>query len=344
MLKELWADAKASMTLVAVVIGAGFASGREVLRFFTAFGEWSWACCFVAAALLSGLFAWAAILSGKLSAYDLTALSQKALGGPGGKIAAFLNGVLCVATAGAMLSAMGEVAALALPIRPAYWIGVFASLIIAGFIAHKGLELLAMVGGCLVLLCLLLYSLLFRLPPPETAALPYAGNGFRAVPLAATYAAMNAALGCGTLCELGRGKRKRTIIRICVLTGIPLLLLLLFANAVLYPHRDALLSEALPVVQLARSLGPLGYGMCLITLALSITTTLVALLRTLQRMMRRATSEHISFILALALPLATASTGFTALVKYVYPLLGVVCTLLFLAMIVKGGGVTDVTE
>lgn len=338
MRKKWIGDTQAALSLVAVVVGAGFASGREVLRFFTAFGAWSWAACVAAAAVMTGLSVFAAALAGRLSACDLAALSRQTIGGAGGTAAAMLSGALSAMTAGAMLAAMGELAQLTLPIRGAYWLGFFLSLAVGALAASRGIPALATIGGWLMPACVLLYALLLRLPPEAPiASAPVPGAGIRAIPYACAYAAMNAALSCGMLCELGQGKSRRALLRIGLIAGGLLLSLLLLANAALYPHRDRLQSEALPVVQLARSFGALGYWLCLVTLALAVETTLIALLRTLQRMTKAPLGTRGSWGLALLLPLLAGLFGFDALVGSVYPILGAISTLLFIFMIAKGG-------
>lgn len=328
----------AALSLVAVVVGAGFASGREVLRFFTSFGPLSYLGCVVAAGMLAWLSAFAAIRANALCAHDLATLSKRSLGGASGIAAAWLQGALVTATAGAMVAAMGEIVSLALPVRGAYGIGVGIGLAIAWIVSARGLSALAMISGGLVPAFLLLYALLHGLPMPETPAAPVSWvSGLSTMPLAAGYAAMNAALGCGVLSELGRGRSRNSIIRISAMGGALLLMLLVYANFVLYPHRDALRDEALPAVQLARALGPVGYWLCIVMLALAVMTTLMALMRTLQRMLAPTVGDAVSRGLSLLMPLLVALYGFETLVGSVYPLLGAVCTLLFLTMMVRGG-------
>ncbi len=337
MRQERQGEIQSALALVGAVVGAGFASGREVMRFFTMFGSFSWVGCVLAAIVLAGLSAWAAILSNRLGAQDLGTLCRRALGGVGGQAAAWLNGALIAVTAGAMLAAMGELVALALPVHNAYTIGIAVSLVLSTLMARRGLSAIATIGGWLLPTCLLLYALLMRLPAPEasaaTAAMPT--GAWRALPLAFAYAAMNAALGGGVLCELGRERTTASILRTCAIAGVMLLLLLLSANAALYRHVGELRDAALPVVMLSRSLGALGYWLCLVTLVLAVMTTLVALQRTLARMLEVHLPQQITWPLVVALPLLTGLTGFDALVGSVYPLMGALSTLLFLAIVLK---------
>ena len=49
----------AGFGIVSAVVGAGFASGREIMHFFSRYGACSWCLCFLAAGLMGGLTGWA---------------------------------------------------------------------------------------------------------------------------------------------------------------------------------------------------------------------------------------------------------------------------------------------
>ncbi len=334
---ERYENTQAAVTLVAAVVGAGFASGREVMRFFSIFGAWSWAGCALAAFLLAAISAWAAILARRLGAHDLVTLCRRALGNRGGNIAAWVHGALIVITAGAMIAAMGELAALSLPIYPAYQVGVVFAVVVGVFFAGRGVRSIAAIGWWLLPTCLLLYVLLIVQPPSESA---YAWTWtpprpWHALPLAFAYASMNAALGSGVLCELGEGQSDRGTLRACALAGLLLFLLLLGANAALVRYAGELGDAAMPIVMLARPLGAVGYWLCIAVLSLAVMTTLVAMLRTLRRMLGAVLPAPISVPLSLALPVLAGLVGYNSLIGSAYPLLGFTSTLLFLAILLK---------
>lgn len=333
-MRAKWRDElQTALAIVATVVGAGFASGREIVRFFSAFGAWSWAGCVLAAAFLAAFCIWAARASQKWQAYDLGSLCRAAIGGVFGQAAAWLNGVLITITAGAMIAAMGELAALSLPVRPAYEIGVLFALSAGFLLSRRGLSAIAGAGMWLLPTCALLYLLLLRVPAPMPAK-PM-GGAWRTFPLAFAYAALNAALGCGVLCEVGRERDKASVYRACAMAGGLLLLLLLGANAVLTRHLAAVGNAALPIVMIARALGAPGYWLCVAALSLAVMSTLIALIRTLARMLEPRLPSAAGSLLSVLLPCAAGLIGFQNLVGRLYPLLGAASTLLFLAMIAR---------
>ncbi len=330
-------EIQAALALTATVVGAGFASGREIMRFFTQYGAFSWIGCVLSALLLATFAALMGILAGKLGARDISTLCNRALGGVAGRVAACINGVLITVTAGAMLAAMGELMALALPIHHAWEIGVLFGLISSCWMAKRGLSALAAAGGWLMPVCLLLYGLLFGLPQESAQMAQAARTSAPAVwgvlPLAFAYAAMNASLGSGVLCEMGKSRDAGAVVRVSAIAGGMLLMLLLLANATLSRHIGTLRDEALPAVVLARSLGATGYWLCLAAMMLAVLTTLVALMRTLLNMTQETLPAPAVWPVTVLLPLLCGMTGFGALVGIAYPVLGVITALVFLMIV-----------
>ncbi len=332
MRQTLREETQAALALAAAVIGAGFASGSEILRFFSAYGALSWAGCVLAACVLAALATAAALLAGRLGAGDLGSLCACSLGASAGAVAAVVEGLMLVMTAGAMLSAMGELAALALPVHHAYALGLLATLAAAGWLARRGLSAMAALGLWLLPACLVLYGLLLYRRPAARAFLPgepLPVHIWHTLPLAVAYAAMNVALAGGVLCELGQGRSRGSVARVCCLCALVLLVLLLAANAVLLPQASALSGAALPMVLLARPLGAVGYWACIAALSLAVMSTLIALLRTLARMLMPVLPGRWVWPAALCLPLLTALVGFVRLGGHMYPVMGALSALLF---------------
>ena len=335
MQKKLFKEMQSALALVATVVGAGFASGREIMRFFTMYGKWSWVGCVVAGGMMAAFSAWTAMQANALQACDLGTLCRRSIGGRMGHFAAWLNAVLCIVTAGAMLASMGEIFALALPVHGAYEIGIVVSLALGAALAGSGITSLSGIGGWLLPVCMLLYTLLLKLPVPQTLEVYTPSGAWRGVPMAVAYAAMNAAIGCGVMCEIGQDRKPKEIIRSCAIAFGLLTLLLVSANASLYRRQKELLHEVLPVVQLARALGSAGYWLCISALSLAVLTTLVALLRTVYRMLLQGAPHGVRWGVTLVLPLLLCFARFDMLVGQLYPLLGAASAFLFVVMLAK---------
>ena len=108
-----------ALALLGSVVGAGFASGREIVRFFAAHGAMGFVAVAFSLAALSALFL---CLAERLSAAGQTGLPglcASRFGARVGGVCTALFFLLSAVTGGAMLAACAELSALVWPIRPA---------------------------------------------------------------------------------------------------------------------------------------------------------------------------------------------------------------------------------
>ena len=112
-----------ALALLGSVVGAGFASGREIVRFFAAHGAMGFVAVAFSLAALAALFL---CLAERLSAAGQTGLPglcASRFGARVGGVCTALFFLLSAVTGGAMLAACAELSALVWPIRPAYAAG-----------------------------------------------------------------------------------------------------------------------------------------------------------------------------------------------------------------------------
>ena len=120
-----------ALALLGSVVGAGFASGREIVRFFAAHGAMGFVAVAFSLAALAALFL---CLAERLSAAGQTGLPglcASRFGARVGGVCTALFFLLSAVTGGAMLAACAELSALVWPIRPAYAAGFFITLPLA---------------------------------------------------------------------------------------------------------------------------------------------------------------------------------------------------------------------
>lgn len=312
-----------ALALLSGVIGAGFASGREIVRFFAMHGAASGAA--IACALLS-LCLFFLRLPAQLDRSGCETLSGLCLlhfGKRLGRLCSLLFFLLFSVTGGAMLAACAELGALTLNIPHAYGLSMAFSLLLSVVLAARGIQGLALPGAAL---CLFLPLLLFRLlalPAGEACFLPAMTPDMpvRAVLDGTIYGALSAAQLAGMLPLLrmpDRVLRRRAVLVFAALFGA----LLVLGVLVCHRHFASILHQPLPFVFLSRRLGPSGYllvAACLYAAALS---TLCAMLSGM-----RALSLPLSSLFCLLFALL----GFGDLISSAYPVLGALCAaLLFL--------------
>ena len=318
-----------ALALLSGVIGAGFASGREITRFFAAHGRAAGAAALCALAVLYALFVRLPGQMRRAGVRTLPALCRVRFGTGLGALCAALFSLLAAVTGGAMLAACAELAALTLPLRHAYGIGLFASLLLAALLAALGVRGLALPGAalCAALPVLLLHLLV--LPAGEACFLPVMSPDLpvRAVADGTAYGALNAAMLCGALpllLSLDRRDRRRAALLFTALFGAMLLL----GIAVCRRHLQEVWMQPMPFVALCRRLGFGGYLLCALTLYAAALSSLCAMLAAIAQPMPRG----IGPIVAGAACLLFARVGFTHLVSGFYPVLGAVCAALMLLL------------
>ena len=282
----------------AAIVGAGFASGREVMAFFSRFGCYSWVGIALAAATM-GFMCYGMMGSGK-----------------GGKISRALFILLLCATGGSMLSAAGELFALTVPRHYAYEGGLLLTFAAGYVLAKKNMRALFFSGKLLIPLVMAAYLMCLKAPAERIESPFY----LQAVTGAFAYGAMNMMLCVPVLSELSRGMNDKTRRRIALFTGITLLMMMALSNAVLLNNKQLLL-EPLPLVHLLRPFGLFGFYLSAAVMYAAVFSTLLCVLRGLLK---------ISPWLCVC-PLLMALLGFERLVGAVYPLLGYGCVVLFIA-------------
>ncbi len=320
-----------ALACVGAVIGAGFASGREVMVFFARYGAASWALIVLAAGAMAALCALAMRAARRARAGSWCALYP---GKAEGTLAKVCRLGLFGATGARMLPAAGELGALLVPLRAAYPLGLAATALLAWALCRGGLKPLA--GLSLILAVALLgccCAVLSSAGQPSARAEPPPG-GARAVIGVIAYAGLNVAIGLGVVCECADGP-PRQLCRTAALFGLMMTGLLFVSNA-LYLRHPELEAAPLPMVRLLGALGRAGYGIGAATLYLAVFTTLLAILRAL-----RALTEPLPLpaavrsALPMAPPLLFSLVGFERIVEGWYAPVGLCCLAALFAPLIR---------
>lgn len=320
---------QASLAICAAIIGAGFASGREIVSFFSGLGSASFAGVAVACSAVGALTYVIIRLSQQTHQSGFAELYGALMGSACRDAMYILYSLLCLVASAAMLSAGAHLGELLFDSGASRLIGRMLTFFCGILAVFCGMKVLSALGGILVpLIGLYYFVMLIKGNQPSEFApemLPVS------LPMGLLYAAFNTALSGGTICLTARSgiSPKCT----AILTGGILFILLCCANAALLRSGDGVLMSALPTVVLSAQLGLFGYHMSIIVMWLSVLTTLCALLHSL----REQLLSRLSPIAALMLPalgaLALSLCGFEALVDTGYPLLGWICCCALLALL-----------
>lgn len=321
-----------ALALLSGVIGAGFASGREIVRFFACHGWASGLAVLGALAALAVLFLRLCSQMACAGVSSLPALCRLRWGDRFSALCVALFLLLCVLTGGAMLAACAELFALTLPFQHAYVLGMAATLILALILSALEVRGLAFIGAALCALLPFLLLSLLRLPVGEACFEPVLppDSPLRALTDGVLYGALNAAMlagGLPMLLTFSREKRRSSILLFLLLFGVMLTL----GVCVCRQHMQSIVLQPLPFVWLSRSLGAGGYRLVALCLYAAALSTLCAMLCAVVRMLPAKLSRPARLALAFLASLLFALMGFGRIVQSAYPILGAVCAaLLFL--------------
>lgn len=333
--REEWS---AALGIVAAIAGAGFASGREIVTFFSGAGWASWIGVVLAAAFLGLFAAMLATLARRGKAVTLPGIYSAIMNRECGDAVALLHGLAMLLTTSVMLTAGGELGALALNLRWAYLLGLLATLGLGLLLSSRGFRLLRVFGAFLAP-CLFLFCVALALDPSPAprafiavASHDISGNVVAACLLGALYAALNAAMSGSVLSELAQGPVEPR--GLGLRTGLLLLALLVPANAALLRAGPAVRELALPNVVLAARWGTVGFCLSIASMWLCVATTLGAALGSLRGLAaERGLNPRLALLLAVIAGILLGVIGFPALVRVGYPLLGWVCALALIALV-----------
>ena len=331
----LMAAVSVALALLSGVIGAGFASGREIVRFFALHGRMACAAAVCALGTLYLLFLRLPAQMERCGVRTLPALCDARLGHRFGALCSALFLLLCAITGGAMLSACAELGALMWPVRHAYGLTLLLSLMLSALLCARGLNGLAVPGAALVVLLPVLLARLLLLDAGEACFLPAMSPDLpvRAVCDGAAYGALNAALLAGMLpllLPLNPHTRRRAVRLFTLLFGG----LLLAGVGACLRHLPAVLHQPLPFVFLSRRLGAGGYLLVAACMYVAALSTLCAMLSALMQAFPLPTGMGAG--LAALCCLIFALIGFGPLVDCGYPILGALCAGLLLVLCAPG--------
>ncbi|MBE5801879.1 MAG: hypothetical protein E7319_06280 [Clostridiales bacterium] len=323
-------DIQRAFAYLGAVIGAGFASGREIVSFFSGYGAFSWLLILCSVSLM--VFFCLLCLRSSCGTDQWCLMYTHA--SPAVRSAA--QGCVLLLQAvmgGSMISAAGHMTQLLWASEWAYTAGVLGTLILAVILGFANLRPLCIISSVL--------SAQFVLA--VLAVLVFDGNDAVAVSLttpalpeliqgsvrAAAYAALNMAIAIGLLCRWGECSL-RSAGRSAVLFGL-LMTGLLFLSNYLYLKHPELSNATFPMVVLLARFGKVGYIASVLLMYAAILTTLVAVLYAFRTGLEAYMSSGRAMLLTFLLPPAISIVGFEGIVDGLYTPVGIGCGLLVFA-------------
>lgn len=332
-----------AFTYIGTVVGAGFATGQEILQFFTKYGSIALLTILVS----TGLFIWFGTKV-MLAAHDIGAASYEDLnkhlfGEKWGERISWFMLVELFSVAVVMLAGAGSV--FREQLGQSFLLGVAVTLALAYVVASGGMRGIMAVNTIVVPGMLLFTGIAFYFTSQSAEFLtfrwlemedPYPPGRAWIAPL--LYAAFNLASAQAVLAPLGAAVRDRTAIKLGgVLGGAGLGALLIVGHISLSAHAPDIFQYEIPMGLVVAGMGTLFHFMYLMLIYAEVFTTFVANIfgLSLQLEQRLKAPRRTIIVGALLLCFLISFVGFKALLSTLYPLFGALSLVWFAAVIVS---------
>lgn len=320
-----------SYSFIAALIGAGFASGQEILCYFAIFGRRG-ALGIVIAALLLSLFIYCTLaLCIKKRAGSFNEFLKYMGGARIGRAIKLFAALFSFAVFSAMLSAFGEMLTpLGLPPR----LGALLTALLCIFILSRGVDAILNFNGitgliltCAIIICCI-YMLRYREYHAAATEVPVISN-------AAVYAGYNLLSAIPLLTVMSRRLKNRAEAGAAALisgTAAALMMLMIFSLLAIYANRIPL--GELPILTLAMRQNQIFAAIyrCIL-IAASATTLLACGSSILEAVSPRR--RFFSAALISVLGYALSGAGFSSLVNTAYRACGIIGLLICIYIVIR---------
>lgn len=330
---------------IGLIVGAGFASGQEVLQFFTSFGWYS----LIGTALAAILFAFLGMQIVRIGSELQTISHKKVIYHVCGKYVGFLVDILVTfflfGVASIMIAGSGSIFEQQFGLNPIFGGLILTVLVILTLILNVK-NVIATISSITPFLLVLIFIItIYSILTSDTSnaeLAEVASNQNSAAPNwfmgALLYVSYNIAAGVSMLAIIGGTvKNKKVASRGGFIGGLGLGLLLFLINLALFMNIDIIQGADMPTLFLANDLSPvLGVLMTIALLGMIFNTTVGMLYAFTARFLNAGTPKFKGSIVVISLLAFGASfIGFTELVGTVYPLTGYLGFILIIALIYR---------
>ncbi|MGM9923262.1 MAG: hypothetical protein ACI35R_03290 [Bacillus sp. (in: firmicutes)] len=325
---------------VGTVVGAGFATGREIVEFFTQYGFWGLLGILVAGYLFIALGTKTMLLAVKIGAGTYEEVNEYLFGKRWSPFINILFFIMLFGVTAVMLSGAGAVFEEQAGIPK--MLGVAITAIVALWVLHNGIKGLFIVN-MLVVPSMILFSLLLftqvigdPLYMEHLFRTPHEMNGLKGIISPFLYSAFNLALAQAVLVPVAHEIKEPSIIRSGgVLGGICLTLILLTSHLSLITLPNIAIYD-IPSAELMKNVARPLYWIFIFVIYGEIFTSLVGNVFGLEKQLKRYASlpSMLIFIVILLAAYTVSLIQYRTLLSVLYPLFGYI-SLLFLWLLYR---------
>lgn len=340
-----------AFTYVGTVVGAGFASGQEIMSFFTIYGTKSIWAILISFLLFIVIGSRILILGMELDASSFGKLIEKIFGFLSPVVNLYLLFAMMVintamlAGAGAMFEEMGDIS---------YIIGVMVTALVAITTIAFGIKGILSINKIIVIAILIFQVFVFAVTlfSGNTSPCKLSNNieSIQAQPFSflfqgLTYGSFNLILSTGVLASLGNEFKDRRVLKLGgILGGCILGIMLLSIHYCLLMNMPGILDYEIPMIYIITQFEKSDIAWLLqIIYALvlwgGIFTTLIGNLFSMTSFLQEKyrVNQLLSATIIICIGIILAPLGFSSIVNSLYPVLGVIGIIFIVAILFRSG-------
>ncbi|UOF89702.1 hypothetical protein LSG31_17730 [Fodinisporobacter ferrooxydans] len=326
-------------TYIGTVIGAGFASGQEILQFFTIHGTYAYFGIFLATVL----FAWGGIRLLRFG-YELRAISYNQLTEYrfGKQLARILDSSMSIMLFGITVAMLAGVGALFQEqFHLSFHFGVLLTIGLTLFVLLKGMKGIlsanSIIVPCMFLFTILIFILTLRQGIVSPSAIAEQENHWKWGLSSISYAAFNLGLAVSVLIPLGTQAGTIQTLKLGGLIGaVGLGVMMVIVHIALAAHMPGMIAFEVPMGYIAAKMNPwLQIGFSFVLWG-EIFSSLIGNVYALSSQMKPGASMLQTLFLnicILTVAFFVAQIGFSKLVTILYPLFGYLSFFFILAIL-----------
>ncbi|MBY6036518.1 hypothetical protein KUV80_07635 [Fictibacillus nanhaiensis] len=324
-------------TYIGTVVGAGFATGREIVEFFTIYGSAGFVGIFISGFLFIVIGTKLMLMARRIGASSFDDMNRYLFGTAASRVVNILMLIMLFGVTGVMLSGSGALfyEQLQLPFQA----GVISTLLITFLVMKKGINGILWTNSLIVpVMILFSFVLSFSMFESSGGRQLFVEQDFighwKWIVSPFTYAAFNLTLAQAVLVPLSREAADESIIKWGgFVGGLGLTFILLNSQYVLYSV-PRVLSYEIPIAEIVGGLGIVVHYIFVFVIYGEIFSTLIGnlfgLAGSLNKQIRL--SNNAILILLLVGSYMLSQVGYAQLLHFLYPVFGMIA-LVFLVVI-----------
>jgi uncharacterized membrane protein YkvI len=340
--KRDWTQAfQIAAVYVGTVVGAGFATGKEIVEFFSRFGFFGLISILMSGYLFIALGSKLMRMAAHIDAQSYQEFNEYLFGKWPSRVINVFMLFMLLGVSAVMLSGAGAVFEEQLGLPKA--VGVFLTIFLSFLVMLVGTKGLFAVNTFVVpvmitfSIILMLYSVQMPHFIDQLLFVPHAEDGWKSVIAPFSYVALNLGLSQAVLVPIATEVKDDWTIKWGGILGGSALTLILIANHFTLIMLPNLQMYNIPMAIVMKNLAPFFYGIFVLVIYGEIFTSVIGNVFGLDRQLKQylPLSTMVSVTLIFVVSYLISLVNYGTLLSYLYPLFGYVCMIFFILLWMK---------